>query len=470
MRIVSFFSGCGGLDLGFRQAGFQVIWADELEPKVHETYLVNHPGTILCKTDVNKLMSDDIPDSDGFIGGPPCQSWSIAGKQRGLEDERGKLILTYIDLIKTKQPKFFVLENVKGLLDEKFKLDFQDFIARLDDAGYDVQYKLLDAVDYRVPQNRERVFIIGFRKDLKVKYEFPEPTCLAPIPLEKAIGDIREEPVRYKDGDVLENTTRANHDVLSTAFGPYYHRSNRRRGWNQPSYTIHATAQNIPLHPSSPKMIYYGREDLGFVKGREAEYRRMSVRECARIQTFPDSFRFVCPDIIATYKMIGNAVPPRLACELAKSILKAMQLEVVNNAVKYQPKPIPLDEAPVLVGYFKNRIHFELILKNLVYYVRSDGRKGSMFKEDCSIIPQYLLLHNHDRMFLYKLCQEEPQLAEASFLDQLGFSVSGSRYLYFTLESAEQVRVEQILGTPLRLKHDDTYAPYFTTLGNILIK
>ncbi len=470
MRIVSFFSGCGGLDLGFRQAGFQVIWANELEPKVHETYLTNHPGTTLCKADVNTLTPEEIPDSDGFIGGPPCQSWSIAGKQRGLEDDRGKLILTYIDMIKAKHPKFFLLENVKGLLDEKFNDDFQDFIARLSDAGYNVQYKLLDAVDYRVPQNRERVFIIGFRKDLNIKYEFPEPTCLAPIPLEKAIGDITEEPVRYKGGNVVENKSRANHDVLSTAFGSYYHRSNRRRGWNQPSYTIHATAQNIPLHPSSPKMIYYGREDLGFMKGRESEYRRMSVRECARIQTFPDSFKFVCPDITATYKMIGNAVPPRLACELAKSILKAMEMEVINDAVKYQPRPISFEETPVLVGYFKNRKHLELILKNLIYYVRSDGRKGSMFKEDCSIIPQYLLLHNHERMYLYRLSQEEPQLADASYIDQMGFVVSGSRYLYFTLESAEQVRTDQIYGVPLQLRHDETFAPYFTTLGNIIIR
>ena len=113
MKVVSFFSGCGGLDLGFEQAGIKVIWANDIEPSVHETYRYNHPHTILCKSDIRNLHASDIPDCDGFIGGPPCQSWSEGGKQLGLQDERGKLFLDYVRLIKEKQPKFFVIENVK---------------------------------------------------------------------------------------------------------------------------------------------------------------------------------------------------------------------------------------------------------------------------------------------------------------------------------------------------------------------
>ena len=163
MKVVSFFAGCGGLDLGFEKAGYKVVWANEFEPSVHATYEKNHPSTILCKGDINLVDPKDVPDCDGFIGGPPCQSWSVAGKQQGLDDKRGQLFLTYIGMIRAKMPKFFVIENVKGLLDEKFKDVFENFLAELDEIGYDVKYRLLDAVDYEVPQNRERVFLIGFR-------------------------------------------------------------------------------------------------------------------------------------------------------------------------------------------------------------------------------------------------------------------------------------------------------------------
>lgn len=137
MRVVSFFAGCGGLDLGFRQAGFDVVWANELEPSVHETNMRNHLGTELCIRDLNDVTLDEIPDCDGFIGGPPCQPWSIAGKQGGLGDVRGKVFLKYIELIARKQPKFFLIENVKGLLDEAFADVFNDMLQQLEVAGYD---------------------------------------------------------------------------------------------------------------------------------------------------------------------------------------------------------------------------------------------------------------------------------------------------------------------------------------------
>ena len=134
MKVVSFFSGCGGLDLGFEQAGFDVIWANDNDKAVHETYMLNHPNTHLCKNDMRCLSVHDIPECDGFIGGPPCQSWSEGGKQRGLADERGKLFLTYIHFIKAKQPKFFVIENVKGILSDKH---FQTFMLMLDELKRD---------------------------------------------------------------------------------------------------------------------------------------------------------------------------------------------------------------------------------------------------------------------------------------------------------------------------------------------
>lgn len=324
MNVVSFFAGCGGLDLGFEQANFNVVWANEFEPSVRATYLRNHPHTKFVFGDICEINPDDVPDCDGFIGGPPCQSWSVAGRQKGLEDERGQLFLKYIEMISAKCPKFFLIENVKGLLDPKFSDVFDDFLKRLDKAGYDVQWKLLDAVDFGVPQNRGRVFIIGFRKDLRVQYEFPLPD-LEQVTLEQAIGDIAEQPVPYSGEDtLLVNSVRSNHDVLNSPFGSFYNRGNRRRDWNRPSFTIHATSDNIPLHPSSPKMTYICYENWSFNRNKIEEYRRLSVRECARIQSFPDDFVFEGTNIKDMYKMIGNAVPPKMAKILAESISAAL--------------------------------------------------------------------------------------------------------------------------------------------------
>jgi DNA (cytosine-5)-methyltransferase 1 len=195
----------------------------------------------------------------------------------------------------------------------------------MDLAGYDVHWSLLDAIHFNVPQNRERVFFVGFRKELHIDYLFPNPTCSEPITLERAIGDITETPTCYSGNEkVKANKNRANHDVLISEFGPFYYRGNRRRGWQQPSFTINATAEFAALHPSSPRMLYHGHENWSFQEEKKNQYRRLSVRECARIQTFPDSFIFIYDDIKSAYKMIGNAVPPRLANAIARTILNAL--------------------------------------------------------------------------------------------------------------------------------------------------
>lgn len=467
IKVVSFFAGCGGLDLGFEQAGFNVIWANDFEPQCRRTYVYNHNNTKFVLGDICKINPDTIPNCDGFIGGPPCQSWSVGGKQKGLDDERGQLFLKYIELINIKKPKFFLIENVKGMLDDKFKTVFVNFISRLDNAGYDVQWTLLDAVNFGIPQNRERVFIVGFQKDLKVKYTFPTPICLEPVTLSQAIGDITEEPNYYPHSTKIccnnignTNAHYQNHDVLASKFGSFYYRGNRRRGWTQPSFTINATAEFAPLHPSSPKMMYYGHQNWNFQKDKIGEYRRLSVRECARIQTFPDSFVFQYDDIKDAYRMIGNAVPPRLAKEIAKTILKSLMCSDYSEVLQTENKERV--SIPILVGYYKGEKHKQLILANRLYYVRSDGRKGSVFKEDCSITPHFLLLHHKDNAEMYELDAEEPILADASFLKTLGFKTSGGTYLCFRLTNADPSKIQ---GYTLRPNHNlKTYSPYFTTI------
>lgn len=460
MRIVSFFSGCGGLDLGFEQAGFDIILANDIEQSVKETYVRNHPHTEFITTDFTNILPADIPDCDGFIGGPPCQSWSIAGKQRGLNDKRGRLFQTYIDMIKVKQPKFFLIENVKGLLDDKFKEIFSDFITQLQSAGYDVFWQLLDAANYSVPQNRERVFIVGFKKELQVSFVFPISSFTEQISLRQAIGDITEEPRKfYKDNIENDNPLRVNHDVFCGEFGWYYNRGNRRRPWNLPSFTITANAENAPLHPSSPKMICFGRENWAFQK--DGSYRRLSVRECARIQSFPDSFQFFGNNIRHLYRMIGNAVPPRLGRALAYSIKAALESQVL--AVSAQSKS-ETKKVCTLVGYYKDHKHKELIIKNMLYYVRSDGRPGSLFQKDCEMIPQKLLLYHKDDLGLYNLENEGPVLADASFLKEMGFKVSGTTYLCFRLKNTfpDEVLIKTISSKKFK--------PFFTTLDKLIVE
>lgn len=474
--INSFFAGCGGLDLGFEQAGFHVAWANEFDPHCRATYIRNHPNTDFVLGDICKINPNTIPDCDGFIGGPPCQSWSVGGKQKGLDDERGQLFLKYIELINAKKPKFFVIENVKGILDDKFKNVFEDFVNKLDSAGYDVQWALLDAVNYRIPQNRERVFFVGFRKELDITFNFPSPTCVEPITLEQAIGDITKEPNRFS-GDMTKGSDKRvdkdiqypNHDVLSSKFGSFYYKGNRRRGWQQPSFTINATAEFAPLHPSSPKMMYYGHENWNFQKDKLEEYRRLSVRECARIQTFPDSFIFDYDNIKDAYKMIGNAVPPRLGNEIAKSILNAFnRLEAFSTSHKYTEEQT---SASVLVGYYKGDGHKQLILSNRLYYVRSDGRTGSIFKNDCSMTPKYLLLHYGNKASIYELDAEEPVLATGTFLKTLGFNSNGEMYLCFNLKDSQSRTIKELGGDLPDLNYDrNNYAPYFTTLGKTICK
>lgn len=367
MKIVSLFAGCGGLDLGFEKAGFDVIWANEYDETIHQTYLANHPNTILNTSDIRDLSAEDIPDCDGIIGGPPCQSWSEGGKQLGIEDPRGQLFLEYIRIVGEKRPKFFLIENVQGILEEKHKDSLDGFLASLKALGYNITYELLNACDYKIPQERYRVFFVGIRKDLKNKFRFPDKVSASPITLRQAIGDITETPHFYADGQVTTiNTERYNHDVYLGAYDSKYMARNRVRTWDEVSFTMQALAKNAPQHPQAPKMTYITPQQRIFAKGYEHLYRRLSVRECARIQTFPDSFRFFYEDVKDGYKMVGNAVPPRLAWYIATQIKQAF-IEEFGGAKLEKVTPIgKTSVADIAKQYPSNIVENKAISQHLI--------------------------------------------------------------------------------------------------------
>lgn len=320
MKLVSLFSGCGGLDYGFEKAGFDVIWANEIDKTMSSTYQLNHKNTFLEIQDIRNFLNSDIPNCDGIIGGPPCQSWSEGGNGRGIDDERGKLFLDYIRIVCDKKPKFFLIENVKGILEEKHSESFNMFLQKLDEADYDVTYALVNCADYKIPQDRYRVFIMGIQNQYNRHFLFPNPTRTAKVTLKEAIGDILIEPTKYLNERVLKNDKLANHDVYIGPYDAKFMSRNRVRSWNEVSFTIQAQAKNEPLHPQAPKMIYKNKNERIFANGYEHLYRRLSVRECARIQTFPDSFIFNYTNIQDGYRMVGNAVPPRMARFLAEQL------------------------------------------------------------------------------------------------------------------------------------------------------
>lgn len=320
MKIASLFSGAGGLDLGFEKAGFDVVWANEYDKAIWATYERNFPDTFLDKRSIVKVSAKDVPDVDGIIGGPPCQSWSEAGARRGIKDDRGQLFFNYITLLRKKRPKFFLAENVSGILLPRHSAAFQSILSEFADAGYDVSFKLLNANDYGVPQERWRVIIVGIRSDLGLEFSFPEPVAKKPT-LKDAIKDLSgARPAANGTRTHGDRLKVANHEYMTGGFSTIYMSRNRVRGWDEPSFTIQAGARHAPLHPKAPKMLLVGKDERIFVPGKEQLYRRLSVRECARVQTFPDNHVFEYSSVVDGYKMVGNAVPVNFAFHLAKAV------------------------------------------------------------------------------------------------------------------------------------------------------
>lgn len=323
MQLISLFSGAGGLDLGFHKAGFTTIIANEYDAKICPTFRSNFPTTNLIEGDIRKINENEFPlGITGIIGGPPCQSWSEGGSLKGIEDERGQLFYEYIRILKKTQPYFFVAENVSGMLAARHTSAVREFMHLFDKAGYDVQFKLLNANDYDVPEDRERVFYIGFRKDLKVTdFKYPVPSLYKPT-LKDSIWDLKDNaiPALEKNKTNGDKCIIPNHEYFIGSFSPIFMSRNRVRSWDEPGFTVQASGRQCQLHPQAPKMIKIEQNKQIFVPGKENLYRRMTVREVARIQTFPDDFKFIYKDVNIGYKMVGNAVPVNLAYHIAKEI------------------------------------------------------------------------------------------------------------------------------------------------------
>lgn len=335
MKLISLFSGAGGLDKGFHKAGFKTVVANEYDSKICPTFRANFPDVNLIEGDIRDIPSEAFPvHVTGIIGGPPCQSWSEAGSLKGIEDARGQLFYEYIRILKDTQPLFFVAENVSGMLAKRHSVAVNGFMRLFDEAGYDVNLKMLNANDYDVPEDRDRVFYIGFRKDLNIHdFEYPSPMKHKPT-LREAIWDLQDTaiPAKAKNHTNGDACKVANNEYFIGAYSPIFMSRNRVRSWDEPGFTVQASGRQCQLHPQAPKMEKLEANLQRFVPGKEHLYRRMTVREVARVQSFPDDFKFIYDDVNMGYKMIGNAVPVNLAYHVAMSVRRALD----KHGVKYE--------------------------------------------------------------------------------------------------------------------------------------
>ncbi|MGL4363631.1 MAG: DNA cytosine methyltransferase [Bacteroidales bacterium] len=342
MNIVSFFAGAGGLDLGFFKAGFNVIWANEYDKDIWATYQKNHLHTFLDKRSIVDISANELPECDGIIGGPPCQSWSEAGTLKGIEDKRGQLFFDFIRILAAKQPKFFLAENVSGMLLGRHSQALENIkeLFRQAGIGYELSFEMVNASDYNVPQDRKRVIFVGIRKDLGFTYQFQKPN-FPKLTLQDAIFDLKDNvlPAKHNNQTNGQSCIIPNHEYMIGGFSSIFMSRNRVRTWGEQSFTIQAGGRHAPLHPQAPKMQFVEQNIRVFVSGAEHLYRRLSVRECARIQTFPDNFIFHYDNLAAGYKMIGNAVPVNLAFFLANSIKQ--QIVESEYSQKVQKRTIP---------------------------------------------------------------------------------------------------------------------------------
>ncbi len=313
-KVLDLFAGCGGLSLGFEAVGFHTV-GYEMDSKAASTYNKNLKGH--CFDQKLELTTEYETDFDVVIGGPPCQPFSVGGHQKGIDDDRNGFPV-FLKAIEQIQPRIFMFENVRGMLySNKWYLD--EITLRLKKLGYRVEYQLFNAVNFGVPQNRERLFVVGH----KDKFQFPKPQ-LNKVTVGEAISDLIDSTEDEKK--ILTPSMDkyvANYEKASSCINP------RDLHLHKPARTL--TCRNIAA-PTG---------DMQRVKLKDGRRRRISIREAARLQSFPDWFEFEGTETNQYYQ-IGNAVPPLLAYKIADSIknylLNAIDCEEIELNIEFSPK------------------------------------------------------------------------------------------------------------------------------------
>ena len=317
LRVASLFCGCGGTDVGllgdfeflgkhYASNSMQIVYANDIDDNACNIFKEKF-GIVPDNRDIREVKSDDIPEFDILTGGFPCQSFSIVAqnpKRLGVKDERGKLFFEMCRILRERQPKCFIAENVKGILTANKKSAFPLIMKEFEDSGYNVQYRILNSANYGVPQKRERVIIVGFRKDLEMEFSFPDTKIRNEddfIPLKEVIEKEVDEKYFFSERAVAGMMKKR--ESMNKG---------RAQDINKPCNTVGAHLAKVSLNSTDPVLM----------EGKR--YRRFTPREVARIQSFPEKFELVGSET-AQYRALGNAIPPVMFWYVAKAVKEELE-------------------------------------------------------------------------------------------------------------------------------------------------
>ena len=317
LKVASLFCGCGGTDVGllgdfeflgkkYASNELEIVYANDIDDNACDIFKENF-GIEPDNRDIREVDSKEIPEFDILTGGFPCQSFSIIAqnpKRLGVKDERGKLFFEMCRILREKKPKCFIAENVKGILTANKKSAFPLIIKEFEESGYDVTYAVLNSANYGVPQKRERVIIVGFRKDLGINFRFPDEV-------------IKNETEFTPLSAVIEEKVDEKYFFSQRAVdGMMKKRASMNKGRAQdvtkPCNTVGAHLAKVSLNSTDPVLLV------------DERYRRFIPREVARIQSFPESFKLVGSEA-AQYRALGNAIPPVMFWYVAKAVREELE-------------------------------------------------------------------------------------------------------------------------------------------------
>lgn len=319
MKVAGFFSGVGGIELGFQQAGFEIVWSNEIDKKASETFKANHQHTLIVE-DIHNVQSKDVPNVDVIVGGFPCQAFSIAGYQKGFEDERGEVFFQLARIIKEKNPRVIFIENVKNLLGHDKGNTYKVIKETLESYGYHLKTMILNASDYGdIPQNRERIYIIGFKN----KQDFNHFRNIEPISLNKKINDIIDYNQKVEDKFYYTEKSTSFYDTLKENIT----NPDTLYQWRR----VYVRENKSNLCPTLTANMGTGGHNVPITLTKHG-IRKLTPKECFLFQGYPENF--ILPENMAQthlYKQAGNSVVVPVITRLAKEIIRAIKR--TDNAI-----------------------------------------------------------------------------------------------------------------------------------------
>lgn len=317
LRVASLFCGCGGTDVGalggfdflgkhYADNPIEIVYANDIDKNACAMFKGNF-NIVPDEKDIREVASKDIPEFDILTGGFPCQSFSIIAQnplRLGVKDDRGKLFFEICRILRDRQPKCFIAENVKGIMTANKGNAFPLIINEFEECGYDVKYEILNSATFGVPQKRERVIIVGFRKDLNINFTFPKAIITEEsdyIPLKKVIDNNVDEKYFFSE-KAVEGMMRKR-SIMNKG---------RAQDIEKPCNTVGAHLAKVSLNSTDPVLMVNGR------------YRRFTPREVARIQSFPERFNLIGSEA-AQYRALGNAIPPVMFWHVVNAVLQNLK-------------------------------------------------------------------------------------------------------------------------------------------------